>query len=166
MSPQVANLVQILAYLGLAVGLIGTVLPIIPGPLLIWLSALLWAWADGFQAVGWPTLIVLGLLVILAELSDVALATLGAKRGGASWTSMAMAGAAAIAGFILFNFIGAILAAFWGMFAWEAYRQSWDWRKAWRASGSFILGYLVAIVAKILFAILMIVIFAWQLFSV
>ena len=164
MSPQTAILVQWLAYLGLTLGIIGTVAPIIPGPLLIWASALLWAWADGFQAIGWPTLLILFLLVIAAELSDVALAAMGARRGGASWTSMFVAGAAAIVGLILFNVIGAILGAFLGIFAWEAYRQQWQWRKAWRASSRFIIGYLIAIVVKILFASMMILIFIWQAF--
>ncbi len=164
MSPQVVGLLQLLAYIGLALGIIGTVAPIIPGPLLIWISALLWAWADGFQAVGWPTLIVLALITLLAELSDVALATMGAKKGGASWMSMIVAGVAAIIGFIFFNIIGAILGAFLGLFAWEAYRQGWQWRKAWQASGSFIIGYLIAMVVKIAFVILMIVLFVWQAF--
>jgi len=164
MSPQTATLVQFLAYLGLALGIIGTVAPIIPGPLLIWISALLWAWADGFQAVGWPTLLVLALLVLVAELSDVALAAMGAKKGGASWTSMFVAGVVAIIGLIFFNILGAILGAFWGLFAWEAYRQRWQWRKAWRASSSFIIGYIIAIVFKMVFAAMMIIIFVWQAF--
>ena len=58
-----ASSVQVLAYIGMAIGLVGTVLPLIPGTILIWLSALLWAWADGFERVGWPTLLVLALLV-------------------------------------------------------------------------------------------------------
>ncbi len=164
MSPQVVGLLQLLAYIGLVLGIIGTVAPIIPGPLLIWISALLWAWADGFQAVGWPTLIVLALITLLAELSDVALATMGAKKGGASWMSMVVAGVVAIIGFIFFNIIGAILGAFLGLFAWEAYRQGWQWRKAWQASGSFIIGYLIAMVVKIAFVVLMIVLFVWQAF--
>ena len=67
---------------------VGTILPLIPGTILIWLSILLWAWADGFQQVGWPTLIVLGLMVIVAELADLALASLGARQGGASWRGL------------------------------------------------------------------------------
>jgi uncharacterized protein YqgC (DUF456 family) len=164
MSPQTAGLLQLIAYAGLIAGIIGTVAPVIPGPLLIWLSALLWAWADGFHAVGWPTLVVLALLVIVAELSDVALAAMGAKKGGASWTSMVVAGIVAIIGLIFFSIPGAILGAFWGLFAWEAYRQRWQWRKAWRASSRFIIGYLIAIIVKIIFASLMIIIFIWQAF--
>ncbi len=164
MSPQVVGLMQLLAYIGLALGVIGAVAPIIPGPLLIWLSALLWAWADGFQAVGWPTLLVLALIAIVAELSDVALAALGAKKGGASWMSMIVAGAAAIIGLIVFNLIGALAGAFLGLLAWEAHRHDWRWRQAWQASGGFIIGYLLAMVVKLFFVAVMLALFIWQAF--
>ena len=164
MSPEVVKILQLIAYIGMAAGLIGTVLPVIPGPILIWLSTLLWAWADGFRTIGWPTLLLLALMVVVAELSDVALATMGAKKGGAAWSSMIVAGIAAVVGFILFNLIGAILGAFWGLFAWEAYRRKWQWRKAWQASGSFIIGYVAAIIVKMIFAVTMIAIFIWQAF--
>ncbi len=164
MSPSLAEALKILAYIGLAAGVIGVVLPIIPGPLLIWLSALVWAWADGFQAVGWPTLLALGLLAILAELSDVALAAMGAKRGGASWFSMVVAGASAIVGFIIFNLIGALIGAFLGLLAWETYRQGGALKQAWKASRGFMLGYLAAMFVKMIFAAMMLVLFIWQAF--
>jgi len=164
MSPQWAQFLQILAYIGLILGVIGTVAPILPGPFLIWASALLWAWSDRFQAVGWPTLIILALLALIAELSDVALATMGAKKGGASWQSMVVAGVAAIIGLIFFSIIGALMGAFLGLMAWETYRHGGEWRQAWRASGSFIIGYLMAMAVKVILTILMIAIFVWQAF--
>ena len=54
MSEGLSEIAKVAAYFGLMLGLIGTVAPIIPGPALVWLSALLWAWADGFERVGWP----------------------------------------------------------------------------------------------------------------
>ena len=164
MNPTTAELLKIVAYIGLVGGIIGVVLPIIPGPVLIWLSALLWAWADGFEAVGWPTLLVLAGLALLAEISDVALAGLGAKKGGASWFSMVVAGVAALVGFLLFNLLGALAGAFLGLLAWETYRQGGRIREAWKASGGFILGYLAAMFLKMAFALIMILIFVWQAF--
>ncbi len=55
----------------LLVGLAGSVIPVLPGPLFIWLGALLWAWGDGFERVGWPTLVVLGLLALLSWATDL-----------------------------------------------------------------------------------------------
>ena len=132
MNPQAVLILQILAYVGIALGMIGTVAPIIPGTILIWFSVLLWAWADGFDAIGWPTLVFLAMLAIAAEIGDLLFASWGAKKGGASWKSLFVAGVCAIAGLLVFNLIGAIIGAVLGMLAWEAYRRNWQWREAWR----------------------------------
>ncbi len=165
MSPQTVALLQFLAYVGMIIGVIGAVAPVIPGPALVWGGVLLWAWADGFRAVGWPTLLLLAVIAILAELSDVALAAMGARKGGASWQSMAAAGVASIFGFLIFNFVGALIGAFLGLMAWETRRHGGEWRRAWRASRSFIIGYVAAIAVKLLFVALMLAIFIWQAFA-
>ena len=162
MTPHTTSFIQFLAYAGMVIGVFGTVLPVVPGPVLVWLSALLWAWDDRFQAVGWPTLILLLLLALAAEISDVVLAGMGAKKGGASWQSMVAAGVAAVAGLIIFNVVGAVIGAFLGLLFWEARRHGGEWRQAWHASRSFILGYLAAIVVKIFFVIAMLLLFFWQ----
>ena len=66
------------------VGLIGIVLPIIPGTIVIFAAALIYAFLDGFQAIGWPTLVVLGLLTLVATTADIWASSVGAKLGGAS----------------------------------------------------------------------------------
>ncbi len=66
----------------LLVGLAGSVIPVLPGPLFIWLGALLWAWGDGF-GVGWPTLVVLGLLALLSWATTCS--KLGDRATPASW---------------------------------------------------------------------------------
>ena len=164
MNPQLTSFLQIIAYVGIALGMIGTVAPIIPGTILIWFSVLLWAWVDGFEAIGWPTLVVFAILAIAAEIGDLLFASWGAKKGGASWKSLFVAGAAAIAGFIIFNLLGAILGAVLGMLAWEAYQRDWDWRESWGASRGLILGYVIAMLFKFTMGALVVVIFVWQAF--
>ncbi len=164
MNPQLVNLLQIIAYVGIALGLIGTVVPIIPGTILIWFSVLLWAWVDGFSAIGWPTLVVLAMLAIVAEVADLLFTSWGAKKGGASWQSLLVAGVAAIAGLIVFNILGAIAGAVLGIWAWEAYQRGWEWREAWGASRGLIFGYVVAMMFKVTIGFVMVGIFAWQVF--
>lgn len=74
----------LLAYLLMFIGLIGSLLPLVPGPVLIWLGALLWAANNGFEAVGWPTLLLLLALTILAWASDLLLTTVLSRRVGAN----------------------------------------------------------------------------------
>ncbi|NOX63935.1 MAG: DUF456 domain-containing protein [Chloroflexi bacterium] len=156
--------VQLIAYVGMAIGLVGVILPLIPGAALIWLSALLWAWADGFERVGWATLVVLAFLVIAAEIADVLLASYGARRGGASWRGLFFAGLGAVIGFLLLNLLGALVGAAVGMVAWEAFRRNWDWGMAWRASRGLLFGYMLSMIVKFSMAALMLAIFIWQAF--
>ena len=69
--PDLSILLEALAF-GIAVafiliGLAGTVVPILPGILLIWLTVLAYAIVDGFEAIGWVAFIVVTLLAIVAS---------------------------------------------------------------------------------------------------
>ncbi|HSM50481.1 MAG TPA: DUF456 domain-containing protein, partial [Thermoanaerobaculia bacterium] len=86
-------LLWLLAAVAIAVGIVGTVLPALPGPALVWLGLLLAAWAEGFSRVGGWTLALLGLLALATYGIELAASALGAKRVGAS--GLAVFGAAA-----------------------------------------------------------------------
>jgi uncharacterized protein YqgC (DUF456 family) len=110
------TLLWILAILLVLVGLAGTFLPALPGAPLVFLGLLLAAWIDHFQKVGWITLALLFLLVLLTFAIELGAAGLGAKRVGAS--KMAVFGAAVgtilglflgIPGLLLGPFVGAAL---------------------------------------------------------
>ena len=90
MEEPLNTIVLVLAFLLMLVGLIGTVVPVIPGTILIFLTALGYALLEGFQVIGWPTLLVLGVLAALATTADLWATSVGAKIGGASgWSVVA-----------------------------------------------------------------------------
>jgi uncharacterized protein YqgC (DUF456 family) len=101
-------------------GVAGTVLPVLPGPPLVFAGLLLAAWADGFQRVGWPSLVVLGLLTLLTLAIDLLSASWGARQAKASpW---ALVGAAlggllgifaGLPGLVLGPFVGAVAGEYW-----------------------------------------------------
>ena len=70
-----------LAFVLIVIGLVGTILPGLPGPLAVYCGLLLAAWADGFTRIGSATLILLTLLTITALVVDVAAAALGVRPG-------------------------------------------------------------------------------------
>lgn len=168
---QVDATVFLLAYLLMFLGLLGAILPIVPGPLIIWLGALLWAMADGFQAVGWPTLVVLGILMALAWSSDLILTIIGSRKAGAGWKAVLGAIVFGVLGGILLSglppvvgsIIGTILGAVVGILIIEYYDKR-DWGLAFRAGKGYILGYLAACVVELFLSLAMIAIFAWQAF--
>lgn len=139
-------------------GLIGIVLPIVPGTVLIFLAALVYALLEGFQAVGWPTLVVLGLLTIVATTADIWASSIGAKMGGASGWSVVVGFVGGLVGFVLFTLPGAIIGAFLGVLLTEIARVG-DLRKALKAGGGWAVGWVLSTVFQVAIGLAMVAIF-------
>lgn len=83
-------------------GLVGSVLPWVPGPLLIFAGALLWAAVTDFAAIGAGRLAILGALAAFTLLLSLVMGALGARRYGATrWGTIG-----ALAGAIVGLFLG------------------------------------------------------------
>lgn len=100
------------------IGLIGTVLPALPGLPLVFAGMLLAAWADDFQQVGIPMLVLLGILTLVSLVVDFWATALGAKRVGASRKAIIGAMLGTFAG-LFFGPIGLLLGPFLGALAGE-----------------------------------------------
>jgi len=94
-------------------GFIATILPGMPGVLIIYAGMWLAAWIDDFARIGWVTLTILGILTALALAADVVASALGAKRAGASRQALIGSVVGGIAG-IFFGLIGLLLGPFIG----------------------------------------------------
>ena len=106
----------VIAAVLIVVGIVGTVLPVLPGVPIVFGGMLLAAWADHFAHVGTFTLVVLGVLTALALIVDFVAGMLGAKRVGASRYAVigAMLGTLigvflGLPGLLLGPFVGALL---------------------------------------------------------
>lgn len=100
------------------IGLVGTVLPALPGLPLVFGGMLLAAWAGGFQQVGIPVLVLLGVLTLLSLAVDFWATALGAKRVGASRKAIIGAILGTFAG-LFFGPLGLLLGPFVGALAGE-----------------------------------------------
>jgi uncharacterized protein len=148
---------HILAAVMVVVGIAGTVLPLLPGVVLIFAGLVVAAWADGFTRVGGWGIGVLAVLAALAFLADFLGSALGAKKAGASPLALVGATVGAVAG-LLFGIPGLILGPFAGAVAGEFIAR----RKLLQAGKVGIgtwLGLLFAAVTKLIIAFLMIATF-------
>jgi uncharacterized protein YqgC (DUF456 family) len=152
---------QWIAYVVIGVGLLGAILPVLPGPILIWLGALLWAWADHFQRVGWPTLIVLALLGVASAASDIWMSALGARKGGASWQALLAGTGLGVLGFVLFSLPGGIAGVVLGILGVETWRAG-GLTPALKSSAGFLVGYILSAAVQVSLSLIMVAIFAWQ----
>ena len=147
----------VLAALLVIAGLAGTILPVIPGALLIFAGLFLAAWADGFAQVGWIALAIIGVLGALSFVVDFVASVLGAKRVGASPLALLGATLGGIAGIFL-GIAGMILGPFAGAVAGELLARG-GLRKAGKVGLGTWLGLVAAAIAKVFLAFMMIAAF-------
>ena len=145
------------------VGLIGTVLPALPGLPLVFTGMLLAAWAGGFEQVGIPMLVVLGMLTLVSLAVDFWATALGAKRVGASRKAIIGAVIGTFAG-LFFGPLGLLMGPFVGALAGELLHRrrlgGSDLGDAAKIGFGTWLGILLGIVLKLGLAFAMLGLFA------
>ena len=132
-----ATLAWWLAAAGLvAVGLAGTVLPALPGVVLVYAGIVLAAWIDDFTRVGALALTLIGVLGALAWVIDFVAGMLGAGKVGASRWALAGAAIGTLAG-VATGLVGLLFLPLVGAMAGEAWarRQQWLTPGGWMPAG-------------------------------
>lgn len=147
----------VLSIVMIAVGVVGTLLPALPGIPLMFAGMLLGAWIDDFTRIGWVTVTLLAVLTVLAVLVDLAASALGAKRVGASSRAIWGAAIGTVLGLFL-GLVGLLLGPFVGAAIGELSVHG-RVETAGRVGVATWLGLLFGAVAKIAIAFSMIGIF-------
>lgn len=113
------TLFYILAAVLIVVGILGTILPALPGLPLVFAGMLLAAWANDFQNIGAWTIAALAILTLLSFVIDFVATAMGAKRVGASRSATIGAVLGMFAG-LFFGLIGIFIGPFVGAVIGEA----------------------------------------------
>ncbi len=163
MNPSLLNLgIFELTMIFMLVGLVGLFIPVFPGLLVIWLSALAYGLLAHFN--NWleiAAFVLITILWIVGMFIDNILTSAGARKGGATWLAIA---AGTVAG-LVFTFLlppfGGIVAAPLAVFLVELLRKN-NWRKAFKATGGMLAGWGVSFLARLAIGISMVGIwFVW-----
>jgi hypothetical protein len=150
-----------LAIVMVIVGLVGVVMPALPGHMLILAGLIVGAWAEGFARVGVWTLVVIGLIALASYGVDFVAVALGARRLGASPRAMTGAAIGTLAGLFL-GLPGVIIGPFVGAVIGELTTHR-DFAKAGRAGVAAWIGFAIGTAVKVALAFLMIGIFVFAL---
>jgi uncharacterized protein len=129
------------------VGVAGTVLPAMPGAVLVFAGIFIAAWVDDFTRIGVWTLVLLGVITIASYAVDWISSAIGVKRSGASGRAVVGASLGALFGLFL-GLPGLIIGPFAGAVLAELSVRR-DLRGAGRAGLGAWLGFLVGTVAKL-----------------
>ena len=145
----------------IAIGIVGTVVPAVPGVALMFAGMILGAWIDDFARVPVWVLVVLGVLTVLAWIVDFAAGALGAKRVGASGRAIFGAAMGSIVG---------IFTGLWGLLfmplvgaAIGEYTAQRDLRRAGKVGVATWIGLLLGTAVKIAIVFAMVGIFVTAL---
>ena len=181
----------VVTLIAMFIGLVGSVLPALPGVALIFISALVYAFSTGFEVVGGWLVALLGLFAALALVADFVGTSYGARRFGASNWGTAGGAIGGIVGALvglLFlgigSLFGLILGSVGGVFLGEYLRrrrhgtpdlgtggprvrparsEGNDWRRTGRAAGGVFVGYLIGAAAQGVLGLLSVIVFVLAL---
>lgn len=153
----------VVAIVLVTIGILGMLLPMLPGVPLVFAGLLLAAWLDGFAKVSILTVCVIGVLAVLAWVVDIAASVVTAKKAGASNYALWGAGVGALVG-ILGGIPGLIIGPAIGAIIGEliAHKDSSRATTVGLAAG---LGFVLALVVKIVLTITMLAIFAYAYYA-
>jgi len=141
----------------IAAGVAGTVLPVLPGTLLVLAGIVLGAWVDEFARVGGVVIAVEVALAVLAWVLDYVAGLLGAQRVGASPQALAGAAIGTVAG-LFAGIVGVLFLPLVGAAAGEFVARRSEWRALHVGVATWV-GMMLGLVAKIVITFVMIGLF-------
>jgi uncharacterized protein YqgC (DUF456 family) len=152
------TLLWVLCVALIVLGLAGTVLPVLPGTLLVWAGIVLGAWIDDFARVSVTTVVVISVLGVIAWALDYAAGLLGAQKAGASKQALLGAAVGTVVGLFM-GLVGVLFMPLVGAAVGE-YLARKDEARAVKVGLATWVGIMLGLLAKVVLAFIMVGVFA------
>jgi len=150
--------ILIIVILLILVGVAGTVIPLLPGMPLIFVSIAAYGWHEGFQHITPKYLVIVGTVTVLSVLIDYLSTTIGAKYAGSSKKGIWGAFIGTFIGALFFPPLGILLGPWLGAFIGE-YIELQDVNMAAKTGFGTVLGLFSGIVFNLILAIIILISF-------
>jgi len=137
------------------IGLLGLVVPIMPGLVIIWVAALGYGLFAGFGTLGWVMFALITVLMIVGSVVDNILMGAKAHESGAPWWVVLVALAAGILGNFALPIIGGLVAALLALFLVEYIRRK-NAKEALKSMKGMLIGCGWAFVIRFIMGLFMI----------
>lgn len=150
--PQVTTLGLVLVGLVIAIGVVGIVLPVIPGLLLCWAAVLVWSLFER-TTVAWVVLGGATALVLVSQVVKYLVPGRRMRAAGVPWRTLAVGGVLGIVGFFVIPVVGVVVGFVLGVYVAERLRlgehaAAWPSTKA--ALGAVGLSILIELAAGLI----------------
>jgi uncharacterized protein YqgC (DUF456 family) len=153
----------LIAFVGAAmvVGLAGTLIPVLPGLVLVWAAALVYGLAAGFGVIGWIAMVLITALLVAGLVASVRIPQKRAAQTLTGWARI-LPIVAAVVGFFVLPVVGAPVGFVTGVFVgnWAKARKA---EAAWSATKVAMVGLLQAAGAQLAAGLSMIVVWLFWL---
>lgn len=147
-------MVVALVALAMAIGVVGTVIPLVPGLALVWAAALAYGLIEGFGTSGRVAFALVTVFAIAGALAGWIVPARVAGAAGAARSSILLGVVAAIVGFFVLPVVGLPVGGVAGVYAGEL-RRTQDGAAAWRATRATIAGFGLAALVQFALALAM-----------
>jgi uncharacterized protein len=149
----------------MAIGLIGTVVPVLPGLLLIWATGLVYGLLAGFGGVGIAAFAVMTMLLGVGMAMSYVIPKRAGERGGAPKASLRLGIVGAVVGFFVIPVVGLPIGGALGVLLGE-YSRLQDWSAAWATTRKVLGGFGLAVLAEFTAGVFMVATWAaWVAFG-
>ena len=154
-----------LVAVAMAVGIVGTVIPLLPGLLLVWGAALGYGLYEGFDAAGIAAFTLITLLGAAGMIAGWLVPQRAAGKAGAAKLSMLVAVVGAVVGFFVIPVVGVMVGGLAGLYVAELQRTN-DTETAWRSTRATVIGFGLATLVQFVLAVAMAATWAlWVIFA-
>lgn len=148
----------------MAVGLAGTVLPVIPGIALIYCGYLIYGLASSWQCFGAWTMLFWGAVTAATFALDYFAPMFGARRSNSSILGIWGSFAGSVIGLVLFGLPGLLVGTFAGALVGELMARK-PAAQALRSGWGALLGFLAGSLIKVMIGLIMVGAFVWQVLA-
>jgi uncharacterized protein len=128
-----SGLVAFISAVAVLVGVVGVLVPMLPGLLLCWAGVMVWAVFGSHGAVGWTVAVAATLVLGLGFAAKYLVPGRNLKRAGVPNLTLFLGGVVGIIGFFLIPVVGLVIGFVLGVFVVERIRQK-DNNRAWQST--------------------------------
>ena len=151
-----------ISFLFMIVGLVGTILPALPGLILMLVGILIYGWNVGFSVLGYNFLFTMVLLTVVGTFIDILGSMIGAKKYGASRLSLFTMVFGLIFGFFTMGLAGIIIGPVVAVIFTEMFKGK-SLNDALKVTLGIALGFLSGIAFRFFIGVAMIVSFTLKI---
>jgi uncharacterized protein YqgC (DUF456 family) len=144
-----------LVALAMAVGTIGTLVPVLPGLALVWAAGLVYGLAEGFGTIGSAAMVLMTALAVAGVAAGWLLPKRAAAAAGAHRRSVWLGVVGAVVGFFVVPVVGVAVGGLLGLYAGE-WQRTRDPALAWNATRRTLVAFGLATLAQFAAALAMI----------